>query len=552
MHFQTPAGVWLSGARAAFEAIAQGPGRAPWRLVYRLTAPVCEAAYRLVARHRVAASKITQRVLGPDPEPPRYALARWLFLRGLALVSAVAFLSFWLQLDGLIGSSGILPAARLLEAAKSQLGSEAYRSFPSLVWLASSDRALHAWCAAGTAVSLSAFFGVLPGPSLLAAWALYLSLGSVAQEFLGYQWDILLIETLLLAALWAPWRLRPRFENEPRPSASGLWLLRWLLFRLMFESGVVKLASGDETWRNLTALWWHYETQPLPTWLAWYAHQLPHGVQRFSAAAMFGVELGAPWLIWLPRRPRALGFAALAALQLLIALTGNYTYFNLITILLCVIALDDAQLRRVLPRWLTSRLAEPAARREPRAKSILSVLALAIALLGTVPLTSMLFHWNPKPLLAAYRAVGALRSVNGYGLFAVMTTKRLEITVEGSLDGEEWREYRFPYKPGDLKGRPRFVAPHQPRLDWQMWFAALGTCQENRWFLMFLSRLLEGSKPVLGLLDNDPFPDGPPRYLRTRAYDYRFTSFETGKGGAWWRRELWGDYCPPVERRLGP
>ncbi len=478
-----------------------------------------------------------------------------MFLRGLSLVTAVAFLSFWLQLDGLIGSQGILPAAKLLEAAKSQLGSGAYWSFPTVAWLASSDRALHAWCAAGVAVSLAAFFGALVGPCLLAAWALYLSFGSVAQEFLGFQWDILLIETLLVGALWAPWSLRSRFELEPRPPAAGLWLARLVLFRLMLGGGVVTRGSHDQTWRNLTALWWHYETQPLPTWVAWYAHQLPHGVQKASAAAMFAIELGAPGLLWLPRRPRALGCALLVGLQALIALTGNYTFFNLITVLLCVTALDDEQLSKVLPRWLISRLPEPSTRPQPRRAWVRlgNGLAVAIALLGTVPLTSMLFHWNPKPLLAAYRAIQPLRSVNGYGLFAVMTTRRLEITVEGSQDGVDWREYRFPYKPGDPNRRPGFVAPHQPRLDWQMWFAALGTCQENRWFVMFLSRLFEGSKPVLGLLANDPFPEGPPRYLRTRAYDYHFTSFEQGrKSGAWWRREPAGDYCPPLERRLGP
>ncbi|MBI4348287.1 MAG: lipase maturation factor family protein [Elusimicrobia bacterium] len=555
IHYQAPGGEWASAARAAFEAASLAPGRGYLRRVYPLVAPAAEAAYRLVARRRGPAAFLSRLVFGADPEPPRYALTRWGVWRGLALVSALAFASLWLQLDGLIGSGGILPAGRLLAAAKAELGARAYWEFPSVAWLASGDRALHAGCAAGVGVSVAAFFGAFMGPSLLAAWALYLSFGSISQEFLGYQWDILLLELLLLGAVWAPWSPRSRFEREARPAAAGLWLMRWLLFRLMFESGLVKLASGDPSWRAFTALSFHYETQPLPTWLAWYAHQLPVAAHRASVGVMFAVELAAPWLLWLPRRPRVAAFFALTSLQGLIALTGNYTFFNLATLLLCLTALDDALLRRVLPASVAAGLKEPPSRPEPprAARWARGLLAAAIAVLGLAPLLRMAFGAAPAPLMAAYRAVSPLRSVNGYGLFAVMTTKRMEISVEGSRDGVEWREYVFPYKPGDPLSRPRFVAPHQPRLDWQMWFAALGTCEQNRWFVMFLSRLFEGSAPVRALLANDPFPDEPPRYLRTRFYEYRFTTREQARlGGAWWRRELVGDYCPPLERRLGP
>ena len=335
-----------------------------------------------------------------------------------------------------------------------------------------------------------------------------------------------------------------------------LWVIRLLLFKLMFQSGCVKLLSQDVTWRNLTALTFHYETQPLPTWIGWYAHQLPASFQKASTFLMFGTELVIPFLIFAPRRIRFFAGVAFGALQMLILLTGNYCFFNLLTMVLCISVLDDAALARFVPkRW---RNAEAAEKEKPEKKRWSWPLVATIPLAGMVILfTLMQFSsmfrvpvpW-PRPVLGLYAWLSPFRSFSSYGLFAVMTTSRPEIIVEGSNDGINWQEYEFKYKPGDLKRRPRFVEPHQPRLDWQMWFAALGDYRQNPWFVNFCLRLLQGSPEVLGLLGRNPFPDTPPRYVRAILYEYHFTDFETRrKTGAWWRRELKGDYIPVISLR---
>ena len=313
----------------------------------------------------------------------------------------------------------------------------------------------------------------------------------------------------------------------------------------MFSSGLVKLLSGDPAWRGLTALTFHYETQPLPTWPAWYAHQLPVWFHRFSAVVMFAIELIAPFLIAGPRRLRHLAGALLIALQGLIALTGNYAYFNLLTVALCLFLFDDAALAPVLGRLPL---------REPEGDAFLPrrpafAVAVLLAILGLVPLLRLLDRriGSPPPLRWVSGLIQPFHLANGYGLFAVMTTERPEIVVEGSEDGETWGAYAFRFKPGDPGRRPAFVAPHQPRLDWQMWFAALGQCRDSPWLYGLFQRLLEGSPPVLALLADDPFPERPPRYVRALVYDYRFaTAEERARTGHWWRRGEPRPFCPPV------
>jgi hypothetical protein len=387
-----------------------------------------------------------------------------------------------------------------------------------------------------------------------------LSLSTICREFLGYQWDILLLETGFLAIFFAPLTLFPRVYRTAPPSRTMLWLLRWLLFCLMLQSGSVKLLSRDATWHNLTALTFHYETQPLPTWLGWYAHQPPVWFQKASTALMFGIELVVPFLIFAPRRPRFMGCAALIALQILILLTGNYCFFNLLTIVLCLTLLDDAFLIQFVPRILMRRFPPPL----PSTPDTpffwlrrITHFSLAFILLGTSLLQfSSMFQprlpW-PEPIIAAYEWLSPFRSFSSYGLFARMTTSRPEIVVEGSDDGVTWFEYEFKYKPGNLNRRPQFVAPHQPRLDWQMWFAALDFYERHErspWVINFCVRLLQGSPEVLALLERNPFPNAPPRYIRALVYDYHFTDFATRrKTGAWWRRELKGDYIPAISLR---
>lgn len=557
VHLVLPDGEVLRGAAAVFRALALAPrGGVGWWLYRHVPGfrPASELAYRLVARNRVAASKVTKLLVGPDVTPARYERASWLFLRGLALVFLIAFTSLWVQLAGLIGSRGIEPAAETMQWARQAFGGVAFFKLPTVFWLGASDAALNAACAAGVGLSLLLFLGVAQRLSLFLLWLLYLSLLAVGGPFLSYQWDVLLLETGLLAIFLAPTGLWPRraarFER-PGP----LFLLRWLLFRLMLLSGLVKLASGDETWWSLRALEYHFWTQPLPTWLGFYAYRLPAWLLRGATGVMFFIELGLPLFIFGTRRMRRLAAAGFVLLQVGILATGNYGFFNLLTILLCLPLLDDAFLAKAVPRWRWPRQPPP---HVPAWRQVGFALFAAVVLAVSVAVAAQrlgLRRELPSALVPALEQVETFASINAYGLFAVMTTERPEIDVEGSDDGEHWRSYEFKWKPGPPERRPALVAPHQPRLDWQMWFAALEDCRSNPWFLRFQQRLLEGSEPVLKLLARNPFPDHPPRFVRSTLYRYRFT--RTGEDG-YWAREQVGPYCPALTledgqlRRAGP
>jgi len=378
---------------------------------------------------------------------------------------------------------------------------------------------------------------------MLTLWALYLSLTVAGRDFLSFQWDVLLLEAGLLAVFLAP---RGVLRRRPGlPPLLIVWMYRWLLFRLMFASGLVKLRSGDPAWRGLTALEYHYETQPLPTWVGYYAHHLPPRAHVFAVAVMFVIELVLPWLVWLPGRGRRVPLVAFVGFQVLIALTGNYAFFNLLTVALCVFLADPG----VLPeRWRPVADSPPATLFGTWPRAVLAPFVAVLALVSAIQFSESTLGASlpwPRPALWLARAVSPLRSINSYGLFAVMTTTRPEVVVEGSEDGESWRAYDFRYKPGDPRRRPGFVAPHQPRLDWQMWFAALGTCEDNPWFVRFLGRVLEGSPPVTALLARNPFPDRPPRLVRSVVYEYTPAELSAWRReGTWWRREERGDYCP--------
>jgi predicted DCC family thiol-disulfide oxidoreductase YuxK len=543
-----PGGEVLEGAEAV-AALAGRPPGAGWPLALYRRIPgaraVSELAYRVVAGHRRAAMAVTRFAWGTTVLAPTYVAASALFLRLLGLCYLAAFLSLWVQIDGLIGANGVLPIAPLLDWLRPQTGAGRFWSVPTLAWISSSDAALHIQCAAGAGASLLLLAGLAPAWSAAAAWLLYLSLSVAGQSFLEFQWDFLLTETGLLAVfLAAPSRLRLRRGLfAPRLAR---FLLVWLLFRVMLSSGVVKLASGDASWRSLTALRVHYETQPLPPWTAWFMHQLPASFQTVSCLFLFFVELAVPFLYFAPRRLRHFACGMTILLQAIVAATGNYAFFNLLTISLAVLLVDD----RAFPaRWREAAAASAGRSRWPR--WVLVPVAAVLLAASAVPFLASLDLRNaiPRPLIGLYRAVSPLRSANGYGLFAVMTSERPEIVLEGSADGATWRPYEFRWKPGDPLRRPRFVAPHQPRLDWQMWFAALGNYQANPWLTSVMARLREGSPEVLGLLATNPFPGNPPRFVRAVLYDYRFTNAEERRRtGAWWRRELRGLYAPV----LGP
>ncbi|HTW67077.1 MAG TPA: lipase maturation factor family protein [Bryobacteraceae bacterium] len=527
----TPSGEVLRGARAVFVTLTYAPGMAWLLWVYQHVpgvAPVSEAAYRWIAAHRTFGYHLTRLTFGKRIRPLPTAQVEWLFLRALAAIYFVAFASLGVQVAGLIGDRGILPASRYLAGMSKALGARAYWDAPTIFWLAHGTRTLEIACWAGAAIAVLLFSGMLAGylerAVLVLLYVLYLSLCTVGQDFLSFQWDSLLLEAGFLAIFLGN-------------SKIVVWLFRWLLFRLMFLSGAVKLTSQDPVWRNLTALAYHYLTQPLPTPLAWYMYQLPLRFQQFSTAFVLAVELVAPFLFFAPRPWRFWGARLALFLQVMIFLTGNYTFFNLLTMALCLFLIDDNALAKL---HLRSRLVYTG-------RSVAAAVAAVLLILSVSEVWETFFTTSFEEGNAAVRLAAPFQIANTYGLFATMTTTRPEIIVEGSNDGVSWLPYVFPYKPGALEQPPHWVAPYQPRLDWQMWFAALTNFRSSPWFVNFMVRLLQGSPAVSGLLAKNPFPTAPPRYVRAELFDYRFTNFaERRATGDWWSRTPHGLYFPAI------
>jgi hypothetical protein len=459
-----------------------------------------------------------------------WRLTESVFLRVLGLVYLAAFASFWPQIDGLVGSQGIVPALQALAQIHADLGWHAYFEVPTIFWFGIADHWLVWVCVLGCAASVPLVVGFFPRWAAIVCWVLYLSITSVGQPFTGFQWDALLLEVGFLAFfVGAPWLV---------------WAYRVLLFRLMFESGAVKLLSGDPNWRDLHALRFHFLTQPLPTPLAYYVYRAPDWMLDGMTLITLVIELGAPILLFCPKYFRYGGIAALMLLQICILLTGNYAFFNLLTLGLCLWGLDDRIFAQV-GRWL-----RPIAviERRPLRLAMHSVLVVMIAL-GGLQLIQLVAPVMERPFAGVFSFIAPWQIVNSYGLFAVMTTERLEVIIEGSDDGETWREYSFPYKPGELHRGVPWVAPYQPRLDWQMWFAALGSYPQSPWFSGLARGLLVGDPAILRLLNTPPFAH-PPRYLRALLYDYQFTTpTERARTGAVWQRELRGEWFPASSLR---
>lgn len=521
-----------AGAEASLRALAMAPGHGAGLWIYAHVpgaARLCEAAYRLVATHRGTALRASRWLWGARHRPACYEATRGLLISGLALVFLIAFVSMAGQVTGLVGSDGLMPVADYLAAVAGRYGIERYWLFPTLFWADASDLALQSACWAGAAVSALLVFRIAPRAGLAAVFVLYLSLFYAGQVFSDFQWDLLLLEAGFLA-----------FATCRRPALLVL-LTRWLLFRFMFMSGWVKL-TGDESWLGFTALRYHLETQPLPTPLAWTAAQWPDGVLQVATVGVLLIELVLPFCIFLPRRPRFVAAWLFIGLQAAITATGNFGFFNLLVIVLCASLFDDA----ALPRWLHSKHVSI----EPKARWPGNAFAAISLLLGALQLGET---WRSPARTDAHARfidqLTPLRIVNRYGPFKSMTRERMEVVVQASMDGRRWFDIAFRYKPGDIHHAPAWNLPHQPRLDWQMWFAADGTQRENPWFARLMLGVLSGSKGTLALLA--PRADAStalaPRYARAMLFHYRYATAAEHAQGQWWTRHEAGLYFPVVQ-----
>ena len=533
-----PSGEVFSGAHAVFRTLVFG-GKRLWLWIYKNipgAKAISDSSYDFIANRRRAFYGITAFLFGINIVPASYTLVSMLFLKFLGIIYLIAFASFGTQIVGLIGAQGISPVWQYLDDLKSSYGARAYYLAPTVFWLNSSDVFLRIVCWLGVLFSILLILGIAPRISLIALFILYLSITVGGQVFMQFQWDALLLETGFLAILlsFAP------------AQKLAVWAFRILLFKLMFLSGAVKFLSRDPSWRDGTALSYHYETQPLPTLLAWYLHKLPLGFHKISTWISHFVELIVPFFVFGTKNLRLFAGGALVIHQLLIFLTGNYTFFNLLTIGLVIFLLDDQLIRDYLPGKFVGFLENGSSGIIPVLSThIVPILLIAISILSLLTVVLNFESRRVTKLFKPLEWIQPFRIVNTYGLFAVMTKSRPEIIIQGSNDGSDWKTYEFKYKPRDLSRPPQWAQPHQPRLDWQMWFAALGNYEQNSWFINFAQRLLEGSKPVLKLLKSNPFPGAPPRFIRANLYDYHFTNDKEYKADKnWWKHSLIGPYLP--------
>jgi predicted DCC family thiol-disulfide oxidoreductase YuxK len=535
VQYVAPDGTVSSAAKASFLTLSHAKGRR-WLLgLYRYLPGfsfIAEKSYALVASHRSFFYAICLFFWGKELETPTHHVLAWIFLRAFALVFLIAFISFGTQAMGLIGSKGIVPIASLIDATQKLAGVERFWQVPMLFWFNASDIFIQFICWSGAVFSVLLFLNNWPRFCLLAVYICYLSLIYAGQFFMTFQWDTYLLETAIICFFLIG------------SVTIGTWLLRWLVFRFIFLGGVVKMTSGDPAWQDFTALNYYFNTEPLPTPLAWYAHHLPHAVLKAGSLLTLAVELAIPFFIFLPKRLRYFAAFIIIIFQTIIMITGNYNWFNILTIFLCLILFDDSLVRCFMPtRWF-NRLSTHI---DSSPNRIWGFFALLFAVL-TVPvgLTQIYARFGgkaPMPIVAFDSVITPFRIVNTYGPFAVITKQRMEIIFEGSDDAEHWKEYAFKYKPGDVNRRPPWNIPFQPRLDWQMWFAALGPPTQSPWLYNLMQRLLENEHSVLKLFENTPFPNAAPRYVRALFYEYNFTTEdERNKTGAWWKRDLVGYY----------
>jgi hypothetical protein len=551
----------------------------------------------------------TLRLLGwfaapRPPGPPGHLLPRWLFLRALGLIYFSAFYSLLSQICGLLGPDGLLPAGAYLKQVAQAMGPSRYWYAPTLLWFSSSDRALLALCWIGMIAALLLVLNLWPRAMLLVCFVLFLSFVTAAQDFSGYQSDGMLLTAGFVSLFFAPRGIRPRFGDAEPPSRASLFLLQLLWFTIYFESGIAKYFGGDPSWHDLTAMDQYYQNGPLPTWIGWYAQQLPHSFHAVTVVFTLTVELLVVWLLFFPRRFRIVCFWIVTFMQIGITLTANYAFLNYIVLALGILLLDDLYLTKFLPQKRVSAVRENLAVVPTQAPTE-SEFTSAVTLLDlhehpadeTIPAANPLsqpvetglrtnhdwtatmraifsnaylyisaavflwllyanlyillsrFRWNIVPPAEPVALLEPFRVANPYGLFGRMTWKRFEIEFQGSNDGENWVPYVFRNKPQNPAEAPRIYAPYQPRFDWNLWFASLGEWRENPWVVRCEQLLLTGDPDVEKLFAAKPFPKSPPKQIRAVLWQYWCTDRATKRAtGMWWRREYLGLYAPSLER----
>jgi hypothetical protein len=487
----------------------------------------------------------------PVARPPErgYWLTRFVILRALGFVYVAAFASMAWQVLPLLGEEGLLPAAPWLDRIQASAGSrlDGFLERPSWFWLGASDPALLGAALLGVALSLPLLFGFANAIQLALLWSLQLSAIQIGQLWYGYGWELQLAETGFLAIFLCPLASARAFPASPPPLAV-IWLLRWLIFRIMLGAGLIKL-RGDPCWRDLSCLFFHYETQPIPNPLSRFFHFLPHPLLQAGVLVNHAAELVAPWFVFGPRRARLAAGVLLLAFQGMLIASGNLSFLNWLTVVPILACFDDAALRRVLPR----ALGEAAERAQQAAQPSRAQRVVSLALAGLVALLSVGPIGN---LISAQQIMNTsfdrLALVNTYGAFGTVGRERDEIVFEGTQaerpdESAEWRAYEFPCKPGDPERRPCVVSPYHYRLDWQIWFAAMSSIGRQPWLIHLVAKLLDGDAGVKRLLAVDTFPEDPPRWVRAQLYRYQFT--RPGDGSSdWWKRTLVGPYMRPLSR----
>ena len=491
------------------------------------------------------ASLFERRPLGAD-----YYVTRAVLLRAIGFMYLVGFAVAWHQVLPLIGSNGILPVQSFLEGAVEHLGSRgavAWR-LPSLFLLDASDVTLRGAALVGVVLSAFVLSGVANAPILFVLWALYLSLVRVGQVFYGYGWEILLCETGFLAIFLAP-AVRPRlFEARDPPPYVVIVAFRWLLFRVMFGAGLIKL-RGDACWTELTCLFHHFETQPNPGPLSAWFHALPKPVLEGGVVMNHLVEVVAPWFVFGPRPARVLAGIAMVLFQVVLIASGNLSFLNWLTLVIALACFDDHAFARLLPQRPLSRLREiraHVARASRSRRAVLAGLAVVLGLLSLNPVVNLL---STRQRMNS--SFDPLMLVNTYGAFGSVLEERREVVIEGTAssdpaDERSYVAYEFPCKPTDVERRPCLVTPYHHRLDWQLWFASFSEIESEPWLVHFVYQLLTGADAPRALLARDPFPSEPPRFVRARLFRYRFRN--AGGDGPFWERSFVGEYLTPVSR----